>query len=190
MTCPTLDQHGERLDAPIPVAETVPPVIKDIENARQRLGTPGRDRAEIPAAIRRLVFMRDEFTCQWCGARHRLNLRQWQRVLAEPDAEGAPFHLDHITPHAAGGCDHAHNLRVLCRTCNEARSNFATDHRARALPVVEQCTPCRTTALRELAEVNDWSEMRIAPTVAWLRHMAYCGTCRLASWVDHESLLQ
>lgn len=186
MTCQSLDQRGEYLDDPIAFGDTIRPVLADIEHAGTRLGQPGRDRAEISAVLRRLVFMRDEFTCRWCGNRRYLTPQQWNLVLTDPD--GAPFQLDHIVPHAADGCDHAHNLRVLCRTCNETRSNFATDRYARALPVTEQCTPCQVSHLQRIAELEDW-DFDLPTMPRGPRHMAYCGTCRLVSWASEEGLL-
>ncbi len=57
---------------------------------------PGR---AIPAAIRRFILERDEFTCRYCGAL---------------EATG----IDHITPWAQGGTHHPHNLVTACNRCN------------------------------------------------------------------------
>lgn len=185
MTCTSPAQRGDALAMPLTFADTIAPALDEIENAAVRLGKPGRPRTPIPRTLRRLIFMRDEFTCQWCSV--RLPSPSIRRLLTSSDINA--FHLDHITPHAAGGCDHAHNLRVLCRTCNESRSNHSTDHTARALPVTEQCTPCRQSALAELAEAADW-DCDLPQPSRRPRLTAYCGTCRLVSWTDDESTLQ
>lgn len=59
------------------------------------------------AAVRRIVFERDDFTCQSCGKR----------------APGAPddwygLHLDHLIPYRDGGLFYPDNLQVLCESCN------------------------------------------------------------------------
>jgi len=33
--------------------------------------------------------------------------------------------VDHVVPHARGGTDEPHNLRVLCRQCNQRRGDRA-----------------------------------------------------------------
>lgn len=179
-----MGQRGGHLDEPVPFGAVVGNVIDDITAASRRLGQPGREREEIPPALRRLVFMRDDFTCRWCG--NRLPLTSVRRLLNSDDI--APFQLDHIVPHAAGGCDHAHNLRVLCRYCNEMRSNYATDQYARALPVTPECVPCQLSALQAVAEAADW-DCDLPQLPPGQRHIAYCGTCRLTSWVNDEALL-
>lgn len=146
----------------------------DALDASDRLGEPGRERDAIDPALRRLVFMRDDFTCRWCGTRARQR-EPWEQI--DP-AHPAPFQLDHIVPHSAGGCDHAHNLRVLCRGCNEWRSNFASDHYARVLPVIARCVFCSRPE-REYEDEDDEPPVEIAQ-----RFTAFCGTCRSASWTD------
>lgn len=59
------------------------------------------------------VFVRDQWTCQLCGARTPKRLRgthDWR----------AP-ELDHIVPLAAGGHDTYANAQCLCRRCNHAK---------------------------------------------------------------------
>lgn len=67
-----------------------------------RIATAPRTR--IPDDLRALVYERDEFTCQLCGATDDLT-------------------LDHIIPWSHGGSDTITNLRVLCRSCNSSRGN-------------------------------------------------------------------
>lgn len=56
----------------------------------------------ITAALRHRVLKRDGFRCQHCGV----------------SASRAELHVDHITPHSAGGSDHPRNLQTLCGACN------------------------------------------------------------------------
>jgi 5-methylcytosine-specific restriction endonuclease McrA len=58
---------------------------------------------------RRKVYVRDNWTCRYCGA------------VPEPEHEGHPnkgMQLDHIVPRAKGGSNAASNLVVACCLCN------------------------------------------------------------------------
>jgi len=61
---------------------------------------------------RREAIIRDEYTCQECGAKGG----------PEGDAE---LHAHHLTPAAEGGADDAENLETLCKCCHldEHRAN-------------------------------------------------------------------
>ena len=67
-------------------------------------------RKPVPALIRRRVFIRDQFECQWkdlvtgkkCGAKRFLD-------------------LDHIQPVAEHGTNELTNLRVICANHNRNR---------------------------------------------------------------------
>jgi len=63
---------------------------------------PKYRRPAIPewAAIRRSVFIRDTYVCQYCGAN---------------DQE---LHCDHILPISRGGTNELGNLATACKTCN------------------------------------------------------------------------
>jgi len=56
---------------------------------------------------RHLIYQRDGGICRMCG---------------EPTAF-EDFEVDHIVPRAHGGTDHAHNLRLTCRPCNQRKSD-------------------------------------------------------------------
>jgi hypothetical protein len=72
-----------------------------------------------------LIWVRDGKRCVFCGS-------------------DGPLHLDHVIPWSAGGSDEASNLRVLCKPCNENRSNRKTiGDDNRCLPVVPSCFECR-----------------------------------------------
>jgi hypothetical protein len=76
------------------------------------------------------------------------------------------FEIDHIVPWSAGGSDDPTNLRLLCRECNQERSNFVgplDDHEG--LPVVAECVSCTSD---RLPEVDD-------------RRRVWCAICRCGS---------
>lgn len=54
-------------------------------------------------ALREFVFARDDFTCQYCGAR------------------GVRLECDHIVPVARGGGHDPSNLATACFACNRAK---------------------------------------------------------------------
>ena len=62
------------------------------------------NRAIIPDVVKALVYARDNFACQKCGATENLT-------------------LDHIHPWSKGGPDTVENLRVLCRPCNSRKGD-------------------------------------------------------------------
>jgi hypothetical protein len=54
-------------------------------------------------SIRKTVFERDSFTCQYCGQ------------------VGGKLELDHITPISKGGTNEVSNLCTACRKCNRQK---------------------------------------------------------------------
>ena len=60
------------------------------------------DRTYIPAYIRKLVFIRDNYCCVKCGSKKNLEIH-------------------HIIPHARGGSNRLENLQLLCRDCNRMK---------------------------------------------------------------------
>lgn len=69
------------------------------------------DRKPIPKKTRFEVFKRDEFTCQYCGAK----------------APDAILHIDHIVPVAEGGTNDILNLVTACRDCNLGKGKRMLD---------------------------------------------------------------
>ena len=67
--------------------------------------------------FRRIVLLRDSFTCQKCGL----------RPVATSVADGIErpdlslLHVDHIMPLARGGPNTLDNLQLLCARCNLAK---------------------------------------------------------------------
>lgn len=66
-------------------------------------------RKQISGKIRQNIFMRDDYTCQICGAnRHKDNVK---------------IEVDHILPVSKGGTNDPNNLQTLCRRCNREKHN-------------------------------------------------------------------
>jgi len=63
----------------------------------------------IRAATRLAIYIRDGFTCLYCGA--KFNKR------------GFNLTLDHVVPHVKGGSNKPTNLITACRSCNSARQS-------------------------------------------------------------------
>ncbi len=59
---------------------------------------------KIQAATRKAVFNRDEHSCVLCGKKSDLS-------------------IDHIFPFSKGGGHELENLRVLCKSCNQYKSD-------------------------------------------------------------------
>lgn len=56
-------------------------------------------------AFREAVFKRDDYTCQYCGAR------------------GCKLECDHVLPRAQGGKTDMQNLKTACQPCNRSKGN-------------------------------------------------------------------
>lgn len=70
----------------------------------------------ISPALRLEILERNGFTCQCCGI---------GPGDPDPSALGrkARLQIDHVKPLTQGGTNASENLRVLCTSCNQARSN-------------------------------------------------------------------
>lgn len=66
----------------------------------------------ISRRLRFEILRRDEFTCQYCGAK---------------PADGTELHVDHVIPVALGGEDKASNLVAACKDCNLGKSSVPAD---------------------------------------------------------------
>lgn len=62
----------------------------------------------ISGTTRQNVLMRDNYTCQICGATVK---------------DGAKLEIDHIIPYSKGGTTDENNLQVLCQQCNREKHN-------------------------------------------------------------------
>jgi 5-methylcytosine-specific restriction protein A len=129
------------------------------------------ERGPIDPYKRRLIYERDGYACQHCGA------------SVEPDSQrpGLLLQLDHVVPWSANGSDRSDNLRSLCGLCNEDRSNFVDDIPPRLIGVARSCYWCarQSGALPDhLLDVDPGDLEKIH---------AYCGRCGSTSWVPSES---
>jgi len=61
----------------------------------------------IPANVRLQIFVRDGFSCVYCGAKK---------------SDGHALEVDHVIPVSAGGTAHPDNLVAACQTCNRGKS--------------------------------------------------------------------
>jgi len=66
------------------------------------------NRKPIKGTTRQNVLMRDNYTCQICGATVK---------------DGAKLEIDHIVPYSKGGTNDESNLQVLCQQCNREKHN-------------------------------------------------------------------
>ena len=92
-------------------------LLKDLKTSRARIlaGSSTEQhchgqREPISARTRYMVFERDGYTCQYCGAK-------------APDAE---LHVDHIVPVSKGGGNSLDNLVTACAACNLGKSDLGT----------------------------------------------------------------
>lgn len=80
-------------------------------------------RDKIKDSIRKEVYKRDNFICQYCGIYCLDNYLTDDKSLT----------LDHLTPFTAGGNSKVENLVTCCRECNFIKNNkrFDTFEKAR-----------------------------------------------------------
>ena len=62
-------------------------------------------RDNVPNELRRAVFERDNYTCQYCGC----------------SGEEAELEIEHVIPVSKGGNNDIHNLATACRVCNRSK---------------------------------------------------------------------
>lgn len=96
-------------------------------------------RHSIPMDIKRKVFKRDNFQCQYCGKRASWQLSNGNGITQifenEPTflnrwthfwrgwEDPIPFEIDHIVPICLGGKNNLKNLKLACRNCNRAKGH-------------------------------------------------------------------
>ena len=78
-------------------------ILKDVVKISEEIGK-ARENEHYKARFR--IFTRDNFTCQYCGAK----------------APEVKLHLDHIHPKSKGGKDEEDNYITACQECNLGKS--------------------------------------------------------------------
>lgn len=107
---------------------------------------PYRSRADVSPGVRRRVYERDDWTCQYCGRRiEPTTPNQANGRNAPVDmSSGRPvwLELDHKTPRVLGGDNTFDNLRAACSPCNRRKSDStqAVDWELRAARAIEILT--------------------------------------------------
>ena len=96
----------DRVDGVISLARKFAKGIDSADKAYRKLvhlKTEARpaDRTYIPAYIRKLIFIRDNYCCVKCGSKKNLEIH-------------------HIVPHAKGS-NRLENLQLLCHDCNRRK---------------------------------------------------------------------
>jgi hypothetical protein len=102
----------------------------------------------IPAQLRRLVLRRSGERCEYCG-------------LSQAGQE-ATFHIDHVTPVAAGGETVADNLALACVSCSFRKSARQTAVDPETGTDVPLFNPRRDV----WAEHFGWDEVRVVGRTA------------------------
>lgn len=104
---------------------------------------PYRPRTDVSPGIRRRVYERDDWTCQYCNRRIAPTTDKQSRGRNAPVdmSSGSPvwLELDHITPRKLGGSNTVNNLRAACSPCNRRKSDStqAVDWALRAALAIE-----------------------------------------------------
>ena len=74
-------------------------------------------------ALRKVVYERDNFSCQRCGAKAQLTSTEYDGRYTLMANNGEYLVLDHIVPRRAGGRNVVSNLQTLCDRCNTIKGN-------------------------------------------------------------------
>ena len=120
------------------------------------------EREPINFLVRQLVYRRDGWACQRCGAVPHAQLES---------RRSGPLHLDHIVPWSAGGSDRSDNLRTLCGPCNMERSNYVDASDTPSMPIVRICAPCALPLVCDPLTARPDDALTV-----------YCGTRSHVSW--------
>lgn len=119
---------------------------------RHELTRSGK-REPIPNHVRSAVWWRDRGQCDICGA----IAKDWE--------------LDHIVPWSAEGADTTDNLRVLCTTCNQERSNRYDPRERPMMPATWWCINCYTHS-------HEWAPPLASFAPQCPRHRTSCNVVR------------
>ncbi len=80
-------------------------MLEHIEALRKQIGDK---RKPIRIDLRFKIFLRDKFTCQYCGAK----------------APEVQLEIDHIQPNIKAGADEIDNYTTACKTCNLGKKDL------------------------------------------------------------------
>lgn len=108
--------------------------------------------------LRKIVFERDEWTCQYCHVAI-LPVNDDERSGKYAPSGHGWLELDHIVPAAAGGLFTEENLRAACSECNRKKSASMryADWPARILraqAILSSYQPNKSTAARAIAALE------------------------------------
>ncbi|MFC4373266.1 HNH endonuclease [Nocardia halotolerans] len=113
-------------------------------------------RKKVPTAVRLAVYVRDDWTCQYCHRRIDPTTPKQERGAHAPAVHVKGYglmwlELDHIGPYSGGGEHTVDNLRAACSPCNRSKSDSTTEadwaNRTRlALQLLNDNPPSRATA--------------------------------------------
>jgi len=76
-------------------------------------------RHKVPDDIRYEVYLRDDYTCQYCGSK--------------PDP--SDLTIDHLVPLSRGGLDEVVNYVTCCRQCNQRKSDIPLEQFAQSINI-------------------------------------------------------
>ena len=116
ITSSSIKSLGRRsLSISVPLVPDTEETIEDSpETKKQYLNL-----ARHPRFSRNNVYLRDLFTCQYCGCEY--NDSNWKDLT-----------LDHVIPRSAGGHAHWENIVTSCTTCNVEKGS--RDIRPKQMP--------------------------------------------------------
>lgn len=123
-------------------------------------------RTSISKGIRFTIFKRDDFTCQYCGARP-------PEVVLE---------VDHIHPVSKGGDSGENNLITACFDCNRGKGAGTLDVAPMAIADAAVLSKERTSQMKAMAAAFE-EEREMLETLCWdvaaiLKHNADQGFSR------------
>lgn len=128
-----------------------------------------KHRAKISEGLRVRVYVRDNYTCQYCGLVFEPDTT-WNGETGAPVLRGVEpltfLELDHVHPLALGGDNSFDNLRAACTPCNKRK--LATTRYAKwpgrialALEVLQSRPPTEETARKAAAYLLGFKESEL-----------------------------
>lgn len=72
----------------------------------------------VAGSVRRRIFRRDEYRCQFCGLQGREHRHASGAFTFPTEKVDVFLSIDHIVARANGGSNDETNLRTLCVPCN------------------------------------------------------------------------